>query len=82
MSWKIETEQYGNVSSRERVTYGGHLVTFFGNRKSADKFVAYCEQEGITCRRQWIDKARHDVKQNYIFTNWGGADLAVVPFTF
>lgn len=82
MTFKIETEQFGNVSTRERITYAGRLVTFFIKRESAEKFVHYCESTGISCRRLWVDLARHDVKNSYIFTNSAGADLAVVPFTF
>lgn len=81
MTFKIETEPYGNCHTRERVTLNKHLVTFFGDRTSADKFVYYCETHDIRCRRDWIKLASPEVKQRYLLANHGGGDLAVTPFT-
>lgn len=82
MSFELRLEDYTMTRTRVRVTYAGHLVTFFDTMESARKFVAYCEETGIYCRRHWVDKARPDVKMRYTLSNGGGGDLAVVPFTF
>lgn len=86
MAFVITPEPYGTQHTHYLVHYGSvsgrHLVSIFSSREAAEKFVSYCEREDIKCRRQWVDKARHDVQRAYVYSNSAGGDLSYVPFSF